>query len=186
MSYEFTGDFTVATSREDAFAVLSRPERFAPMLPTYVSHEIQDDGSAAVKVKVGVGKVRGTGNVQLTLVECEEPVRATYSGKGKIMGGAFNLNAGFVLEELGPESTRVDWRGEMSMFGKLVSLAGGVVKPVAERDIGKLIEALQSEMGGAPAEAPAEAAVETPAEERKPGMLARFVAWLKGLFGGGA
>ncbi len=189
MSYEFTGDFTVATPRDEVFAVLSRPERFAPLLPTYISHELQDDGSAAVKVKVGVGKVRGTGNVILTLEESVEPVKAQYSGKGKIMGGAFNLDAGFELEELGPQSTRVNWKGEMAMFGKLVSLAGGLVKPVAERDIGRLIEALQVQLGGASDAAPAETPVETPAEapaEKPAGLFARLAAWLKRLFGGGA
>jgi carbon monoxide dehydrogenase subunit G len=174
MSYAFNGDFVVATSQAEAFAVLSRANRFAPMLPTYISHEDREDGSAAVKVKVGVGKVRGAGEVILTLEECEEPVRASYSGKGKVMGGVFDLKAGFELEEAGPDRTRVRWRGEMALFGKLVSLAGGVVKPIAERDIKRLIDALQAEMGGA-----AEVVAPPPA---MPGLLARFWAWLKGLF----
>lgn len=175
MSYEFTGDFTIATPRDEAFAVLSQPDRFAPLLPTYISHEMQDDGSALVKVKVGVGKVRGTGEVVLTLEESEAPVRASYSGKGKVMGGVFNLNAGFELQEIDSRTTRVDWRGEMAMFGKLVSLAGGLVKPIAERDINELIEVLQVELGG---EAPAKPA----APPARPGLWQRFVAWLKRLF----
>lgn len=174
MSYAFSGDFTVATPRDEVFALLSQTPRFAPLLPTYISHAIQDDGSAAIKVKVGVGKVRGTGEVVLTLEECVAPVRATYSGKGKVMGGVFNLTAGFELEEAGSAATRVKWQGEMAIYGKLVSLAGGLVKPIAERDIGQLIEALQVELGGAPVTKPPAA----PA-----GFLARFMAWLKRLFG---
>lgn len=179
MSYTFDGDFLVATSREEAFAVLSSAPRFAPMLPTYISHQERDDGAAVVKVKVGVGKVRGTGEVVLILEESVEPVRAAYSGKGKVMGGVFDLKAGFELEEAGPDETRVRWKGEMAMFGKLVSLAGGVVKPVAQRDIKRLIDALQSEMGGGVVEA-------APEVVAKPGVFARFWAWLKGLFGAGS
>lgn len=175
MSYSFAGDFTIATPRAEAFAILSRPERFAPLLPTYLSHEMQPDGSALVKVKVGVGKVKGTGEVSLMLEECVEPVRATYSGKGKVMGGVFNLNAGFELEEVSPSATKVNWRGEMAMFGKLVSLAGGLVKPIAERDINNLIQTLQAELGG-------EVIAAAPPAAARPGLLARFAAWLKGLF----
>ncbi|MDT8319112.1 MAG: SRPBCC domain-containing protein [Xanthomonadales bacterium] len=175
MSHEFAGDFTVATARDEVFDVLSQTDRFAPMLPSYVSHEIRDDGSAVVKVKVGVGKVRGTGEVVLTLEECIEPTRARYSGKGKVMGGVFNLKAGFELEEVDPETTKVNWQGEVAMFGKLVSLAGGLVKPVAERDINETIRVLQIELGGAVAEPEAEPAPE-------PGFFARLVAWFKGLF----
>lgn len=175
MSHQFAGEFTVATGRDQVYAVLSQTQRFAPLLPAYVSHEIRDDGSAAVKVKVGVGKVRGTGEVVLTLEECVEPVRAAYSGKGKVMGGVFNLNAGFELEEAGPKATRVKWQGEMAMFGKLVSLAGGLVKPIAERDINQLIESLQAEFGGAVVKPAA-------AEAVRPGLFARIKAWLKRLF----
>ena len=149
MAYQFNGDFTVFTSRADVFSVLSQTQRFAPLMPTYKSHTIREDGSADVEVKVGVGKVRGTGKVNLLLEESLENVRAKYTGKGQVMGGAFNIVAGFDLEDAGQDHTRVIWQGELTIFGKLVSLAGGLVKPVAERDIKKMIEALQLELGGA-------------------------------------
>lgn len=177
MSYAFTGDFTVATARDEVFAILSKIERFVPMLPTYISHAMQDDGTALVKVNVGVGKVKGTGEVVLKLEESVEPLRATYSGKGKVMGGVFNLTAGFELEEAGPAATKVKWQGEVAMFGKLVSLAGGLIKPIAERDINQLIQAMQVELGGAVIVP----VTEVPAAPR-PGVFARFMAWLKRLF----
>lgn len=179
MAYNFTGDFTVATSRAETFAVLSETERFAPLMPTYRSHTLRDDGSADVEVSVGVGKVRGTGKVNLLLEESVAPERARYLGKGEVMGGAFNLKAGFDLEELGTNRTKVNWEGELAIFGKLVSLAGGLVKPVAERDINRMIESLQTALGGA--EIP-EAAAAAP----RAGVFVRFVAWLKRLFGRGS
>jgi carbon monoxide dehydrogenase subunit G len=182
MAYSFNGDFTVATSRDDVFALLSQTQKFAPLLPSYKSHSLNEDGSTDVEVKVGVGKIRGTGKVNLVLEESQEPVHARYQGKGQVMGGAFNIVAAFELEDLGSGRTRVNWHGELSMFGKLVSLAGGLVKPVAERDINQMIEALQAELGGA--EAPAAAA--KPVVEPRGGIFARLLAWLKGLFGGGA
>jgi carbon monoxide dehydrogenase subunit G len=173
VSYTFTGDFTVPTSRDEVYAVLSDVTRFAPLLPTYLSHELKEDGSALVKVKVGVGKISGTGEVVLTAEETVAPLRARYAGKGKVMGGVFNLKAGFELEDVGTDLTRVAWQGEMAMFGKLVSLAGGVVKPVAEHDINRMIQAIQQEFGGVIEAAPAAV---------RPTLFARLVAWLKRLF----
>jgi hypothetical protein len=173
-SYTFNGDFTVPTSREQVYAVLSDVTRFAPLLPTYLSHELKDDGSALVKVKVGVGKIHGTGEVILKSEETTAPLRASYAGKGKVMGGVFNLNAGFELEDVGTDLTRVVWRGEVAMFGKLVSLAGGLIQPVAERDINAMIKAVQIEFGGV---------IEAePVAPVRPGLVARFLAWLKRLF----
>jgi carbon monoxide dehydrogenase subunit G len=182
MAYSFEGDFTVATSRDDVYALLSQTQKFAPLLPSYKSHALNDDGSTDVEVKVGVGKIRGTGKVNLVLEESQAPVKAKYLGKGQVMGGAFNIMAAFELEDAGQGKTRVKWTGELSMFGKLVSLAGGLVKPVAERDIKQMIEALQAQLGGA------EVAVAVPAPAAAPrrGIFARLLAWLKGLFGGGS
>jgi len=145
---KFDGEFTVATPLEDAYAVLSETQNFAPLLPSYQSHELKEDGSAVVKIKVGVGKIRGTAKVNLTLEESEAPVRARYSGKGTVMSGVFNIVAAFELEDAGRGETRVKWQGELVMFGKLVSMAGGMIKPIAQRDIGRMIAAIQAALGG--------------------------------------
>jgi len=59
------------------------------------------------------------------------------------MGSAFNIISGFDLEEI-DGGTMVKWSGELKMFGKLVALAGGLIKPIAKKDIKRLIEALQA------------------------------------------
>lgn len=148
MAVNFDGEFTVATSRENAYAILSDTKEFAPLLPSYQSHELKEDGSAVVKIKVGVGKIRGTAKVNLTLEESEAPIRARYAGKGTVMNGVFNIIAAFELEDAGQGETRVKWQGELVMFGKLVSMAGGMIKPIAKRDIGRMIAAIQAALGG--------------------------------------
>ncbi len=148
MAIDFDGEFTVATPCEDAYAVLSETQKFAPLLPSYQSHELKEDGSAVVRIKVGVGKIRGTAKVNLTLEDSEAPIRARYVGKGTVMGGVFNLVATFELEDIGQGETHVKWHGELIMFGKLVSLAGGMIKPIAKRDIGRMIEAIQVALSG--------------------------------------
>jgi len=148
VAFHFDGEFTVATTREEAYAILSETQKFAPMLPTYKSHELKDDGSADVLLNVGVGKVRGTGTVNLVLTESNPPERARYEGKGKVMGGVFNLNAGFDLEDTSNGETLVKWDGDLVMFGKLMAMAGGMIKPIAKKDIATLIEAIRIAMGG--------------------------------------
>ncbi len=148
MAFNFNGEFTVATTREEAFEILSDTQKFAPLLPTYRSHELREDGSVDVVLNVGVGKVRGTGTVNLVLTESIRPERANYEGKGKVMGGVFNLVAGFDLEDAGPGEILVKWTGDLVIFGKLMSMAGGMIKPIAKRDITRMIAAIQVALGG--------------------------------------
>ncbi|HZD52505.1 MAG TPA: SRPBCC domain-containing protein [Woeseiaceae bacterium] len=147
MAVVFEGDFVVDRAREDVFAALADADRFPPLLPTYQSHELRDDGSADVAVKVGVGKIHGTALVNLKPAEQSPPESAAWSGKGRIMGGAFNLTAAFDLDALGPTETRVRWQGDLTIFGKLTSLAGGFIEPAARKQIRHLIDAIRNALG---------------------------------------
>ena len=146
MGIKFEGDFETTKPRNEVYTFLANPERFCPCLPTYESLEMEDDRTAVVKIKIGVGKIRGTATITLVL-EGEEPAnRAAYNGKGKVMGSAFNMTTAFELEDNDSGGTLVKWEGELDMFGKLVSLAGGLIKPLAKKDIKRLIDALQVEL----------------------------------------
>jgi len=144
MGIKFDGEFSVPVSRQEAYAVLADPQKFGPLLPTYKSLEMKDDKTAVVKIKIGIGKIRGTATIALVLEEEQPPTRAAYSGKGKIMGSAFNLTTAFELADAEDGGTLVKWEGDLEMFGKLVSLAGGLIRPIAKKDIKRLIDALQA------------------------------------------
>jgi carbon monoxide dehydrogenase subunit G len=81
-------------------------------------------------------------NVQLELAEAERPRRARYAGKGGLAGNTVNLSAGFDLEPDG-NGTRVIWKGEAQLFGQLIAMAGGLLEPLARKNVQKLIDALQ-------------------------------------------
>jgi uncharacterized protein len=144
VAINFTGDFTVKAAPQRVFDFLSDPMKFAPCLPTYDSCQLKEDGHAEVVVRVGVGKIRGSAVIDLALTERSPPTRAAYSGKGKILGSAFNMDTFFELEDVEGGGTKVKWSGDLSMFGKLVALAGGLIRPIAKKDIEALIGALQT------------------------------------------
>jgi carbon monoxide dehydrogenase subunit G len=144
MGIKFDGEFTVTASPQEDYDLLADPQKFAPLLPTSRSLEVKDERTTDVTVDVGVGKIRGSAVVTLALEGEEAPRRAAYSGKGKVMGSAFNMLTSFDLEALDDGGTRVKWEGDLSMFGKLVALAGGLIRPIAKKDIQRLIDAIQA------------------------------------------
>lgn len=148
MGIRFEGDFTVTAPRDEVYAFLSDPQKFAPCLPTFQSLEMKDEHTAEVTVRVGVGKIRGNATIELRLKDEQPPTHAAYDGKGKVMGGAFNMETSFDLDEADGGGTVVKWAGDLNMFGKLVALAGGLIRPVAKKDIQKLVDALQAELSG--------------------------------------
>jgi uncharacterized protein len=156
LAINFSGEFTAPRSPDEVFDFLSDPNQFAPLLPDFQSMSMQDATHFTVKVKVGVGNIRGAAELKMELAEAVKPVRAQYKGQGTAVGSQVTVTAGFDLQPEG-ENTKVLWKGETSVFGKLASMAGGMLEPLGRKNIQKLIDGLQSALS-----APRSAAPPTP------------------------
>lgn len=143
MAIKFGGDFTVRKQKEDVYDFLTDPQRFAPLLPDYQGMSMQDPTHFTVKVNVGISYIRGTAEVKMHLGEAERPRRAKYTGQGSMSGGNTTLVAGFDLADA-DGGTKVTWTGEAQVFGPLTSVAGGLLEPLAKKNVQKLIDGLQA------------------------------------------
>lgn len=147
MAIRMNGEFEVARSREDVYAVLSNPQRFGPLLPDFQGLDTEDERNWTLELLVGVSQIRGTAIIKLHLAEDEAPRHALYTAKGRMAKGVVNARAGFDLEER-DGGTLVKWTGEAAIFGKLTALAGGLLKPLAQKNIERLIGSLKDAMAG--------------------------------------
>ncbi|HSA92243.1 MAG TPA: carbon monoxide dehydrogenase subunit G [Terriglobales bacterium] len=142
MPISLAGEFEVKKTPEEVYDFLTDPKRFCPLLPGYQGSTIVDDKNFTVKVNVGVSHIRGTAEVKLRLAEAEKPKRARYEGQGRMAGSNMSLNAGFDLSN-SSGGTKVAWKGESQIFGGLASMAGGLLEPMAKKNIQQVIDGLQ-------------------------------------------
>jgi uncharacterized protein len=142
MPIKINGEFEIKRNPEDVFAFLTDPEKFAPLLPDYVGMSKQDETHFTVKVNVGISYIKGVADVKMELAEADRPKRAQYKGQGSVAGGNVSLVAGFDLAPNG-EGTKVAWQGEAQVFGRLTSVAGGLLEPLGKKQVQKLIDGLQ-------------------------------------------
>ncbi len=128
---------------EDVYDFLADPQRFCPLLPGFESMSVTDEKHFTVSLSVGISHIRGTAAIKMTLEEATRPSHARYSGTGSVAGGNVDISAGFELSAV-PQGTRVAWKGTAQIFGKLTSLAGGLLEPLAKKNVQKLIDGLQA------------------------------------------
>jgi carbon monoxide dehydrogenase subunit G len=147
MAIKFSGQFEVKKKPEEVYEFLTDPNRFAPLLPEYQSLAVQDATHFNVKVNVGISYIKGTADVKMELAEADRPKHALYKGQGAVAGGNVTVVAGFDLAADGgadTSATKVNWKGEAQVFGRLTSVAGGLLEPLAKKQIQKLIDGLQA------------------------------------------
>src|ERR1039457_2217618 len=151
MAIKFSGEFQVKKNPDEVYDFLTDPNRFAPLLPEFQSLSVKDPTHFAVKVNVGISYIKGSADVKMELAEADRPRRAQYKGKGAVAGGNVTVVAGF---DLAPTTdgaadgtalgTKVNWQGEAQIFGRLASVAGGLLEPLGRKQIQKLIDGLQA------------------------------------------
>jgi carbon monoxide dehydrogenase subunit G len=141
------GVFEVSRGRPEAYAFLTDPANVAAALPDTSIAEVRPDGFT-VEARVGVGPMRGTMSTRLDVVEREPDCRALYRGQARGLGSIVDLSAGFDLEEIPGGGTRVDWSGEANVSGRLASVAGGLLEPLARKNIERFITAVQDRLEG--------------------------------------
>jgi len=147
MEIKVGNQFVVKKTPEEVYDFLVDPNRFCPLLPDYKSMEIQDEKHFLVKLSVGISHIRGTAAVKMSLVEGQRPRHAVYQGNGDVPGGSATLRAGFDLEEAPGNETKVIWHGQANVVGRIASLAGGMLEPLAKKNIQQLIDGLQKALG---------------------------------------
>jgi len=143
MAIKFAGDFEVERSPEEVFDFLTDPRKFAPLLPDFQGMDVVDERNFAVRVNVGISHIKGTANVKMELAESTRPSHAQYKGQGSVAGGNMSLTASFDLVRA-VSGTKVAWQGEAQIFGRLTSLAGGLLEPLGKKNIQKVIDGLQA------------------------------------------
>jgi carbon monoxide dehydrogenase subunit G len=143
MAIKFAGEFEVKRTPEEVHDFLIDPNKFAALLPDFQGLSVQDASHFTVKVNVGISYIKGVAEVKMELAQAERPKGAQYKGQGSVAGGNVALTAGFDLSPI-DGGTRVAWHGEAQIFGRLTSMAGGLLEPLGKKQVQKLIDGLQA------------------------------------------
>ena len=143
MAIKFAGAFDVQRTPEEVYDFLTDPNKFAPLLPEFRGVSVEDAEHFTVKVNVGISYIKGIADVKMHLSESNRPKRAQYKGQGSVAGGNVTMVAAFDLA-VAADGTKVVWEGEAQVFGRLTSVAGGLLEPLGKKQVQKLIDGLQA------------------------------------------
>jgi len=143
VAIKFAGEFEAKKKPEEIYDFLTDPNKFASLLPDFQGLTVQDATHFTVRVNVGISYIKGTADVKMELTEAQRPQRAQYKGQGSMAGGNVTIVAGFDLAPIA-SGTKVAWQGEAQVFGRLTSVAGGLLEPLGKKQIQKLIDGLRA------------------------------------------
>ncbi|QRP43118.1 SRPBCC family protein [Amycolatopsis sp. FDAARGOS 1241] len=141
--------FTVGLPPEQAWAVLTDPERVAPCLPGVHLDEVDgDEVRGGLRVKVGPISAEYSGVAEFRSRDRQAGV-VVVAASGREVRGRGSASATVTLR-LAPaeEGTRVDLATELALTGRLAQFGRGVLGEVTGRLVGEFAQALADEVAG--------------------------------------
>lgn len=146
---ELTHSFTVPTSADDAWALLTDLQRVGDCFPGATVTEVTDEGfTGTVKVKLGpIALVYGGSGSFVARDDANH--RAVIEAKGKDKRG--NGTAGAtVTVQLTPDGggARADVVTDLAVTGKPAQFGRGVMQDVSDKLLGQFIACIEKQLGG--------------------------------------
>ncbi len=139
---KFGGEFSISAEPERVFGLITDPNFVCTKLPDVESYNIVDENNIQLKMKVGVGFIKGTMNFSFRIESKEPPLKANVVGKGNGVGSVVDVVFAFNLTKL-DSGTNVRWEASADMHGKIATIAGGMISPAVKKNANKFVEAIK-------------------------------------------
>ena len=164
------GSVLVRASREAVWEVLLDPDALAGIIPGVHAVRRVSATQFGAEVTLRVGPVQGRYRIEVVLSDPEPPRSVTLSGSADGALGFGEARGVVTLTEAGGV-TRVDWRYDAAVWGKVASIGGRLLDGAARVIVGRFFAALAVRAGG---------------QKQRRGLagwlhLQRLGGWLRGL-----
>ena len=142
--------FTVAAPIGRVWNFITDPDQVAPCVPGCQSYEVVGPKHYKASVKIAVGPIKTTFNVNVELTEEEPPFFAASITRGEEGGKASTLTANSELR-LKPTpngQTEVSYSSEIALVGRLGKFGLGIMKKQAEKLGEEFVEVFRARVQG--------------------------------------
>ena len=150
---EFSGEFESDHPPEELWNYFTDPDVLADCAPGCDHIEQVSESELEATITVGVGSVKPTFDVDMTVVEADRPNRLVMEAGGDASRNSFETVAEMDLVSNGNGGTTATWHAETNVSGLIASLGQRALGSVAERIVNNFFEDLEAKADeGVPAE----------------------------------
>jgi len=150
----FEGQQTINAPIETVWAFLMDPPRVAECAPGFQSMEILSPEHFKPRVAVGVGSVKATFTLDVTLMDLRPPHHAAMTGHGVAAGSAVDMQSYMDLTAESDTTTRMIWVMDVNVSGKIASMGARLLEGTAHKLANKFFDCLRQKLE-APSSIPA-------------------------------
>lgn len=129
---------------ETIWEFVSDMNKWAPLVPGYVEHDIRSEKQSTWKFKGEVGKMQKKVNLQIDITKWQEPTKITFDLKGlneNVAGDGY-----FEAEALSPTTTRMTGNIDITAGGLLGPMVNPILKTYVPKTTTELTDAIADKL----------------------------------------
>jgi uncharacterized protein len=136
----FEGAQTINAPIETVWAYFMDPEKVAQCAPGFKTMQIIGPDHFKPTLSVGVGPVKATFTLDVTLANLHQPTHAEVAARGNAAGSAVNIASIVDFEASDSATTVMRWIADVAVSGTIASVGARLMESTAEKLTGKFFE----------------------------------------------
>ena len=147
----FEGNEAIQAPLETVWAFFMDAPAVAACAPGFQKMEVLSPEHYKPAVSVGVGPVKATFVLDVTLSNLRPPQHATMRGHGVAAGTAVDLESQLDLTATGDKSTNLAWTMNATVTGTMASMGARLLEGTAQKLTARFFECIRQKLGDATA-----------------------------------
>jgi len=151
----FEGEQTINAPIDAVWAYFMDPNKVAQCAPGFKSMEILGPDHFKPTLNVGIGPVKATFTLDVTLGGLHPPNHAEVTARGNAAGSAVNITSTVDFQANSDAITAMHWIADVAVSGTIASVGSRLMEGTAEKLTGKFFDCTRQHLeppGSRPAE----------------------------------
>jgi uncharacterized protein len=142
----FEGQQTINAPIQSVWAYFMTPDKVAECAPGFQSMETLAPDHFKPKLAVGVGAVKATFTLDVTLVDVQEPTHMAMQGRGVAAGSAVDMRSAMDLAADSETSTTMRWTADVNVSGTIASVGARLLEGTANKLTARFFDCLRQKL----------------------------------------
>ncbi|HEU5367620.1 MAG TPA: carbon monoxide dehydrogenase subunit G [Ktedonobacterales bacterium] len=142
----FEGDLSINAPIKNIYAFFTDPHQVASCAPGFQSMEVLGPDHFKPRVGVGIGAVKATFTLDVTLTDLREPEHAVVKGHGVAAGSAVDIAGAMDLKAESDTVTQMHWHADVNVSGTIASVGARLMEGTAKKLTAKFFDCVRQKV----------------------------------------
>ena len=146
MKLNFNGSFELSVPIDKAFDFLTDPNSIGNCIPDLEELKVVDSKNFNVKIKVGIGFLKGSFDLKCSIPEGKRPSHSKFLVEGSGAGSKAKIEISFDLKKKSEGVTQMNWNADAELSGLISGIGEMLLRKINEAKVKEIFDKIKEKL----------------------------------------